>query len=117
MHAKPLNLSTLNSVNLSTLNSVKIAIFSSGRLSLVSPKLQQASAYYLVSDLFEDIKFLCLCTPNTGTLSGLGWWRVVRFLISLSQMIGNGCDQVLDHEPLNNLNVRALGPPPSGHTD
>ena len=50
MHAKPLNLSTLNSVNLSTLNSVKIAIFSSGRLSLVSPKLQQASAYYLVQE-------------------------------------------------------------------
>ena len=64
-----------------------------------------------ISDPFEDINFLCLCTPNTGTLSGLGWWRVVRFLISLSQMIGNGCDQVLDHADLNNLNVGALGPP------
>ena len=32
-------------------------------------------------------------------------------MISLSQMIGNGCDQVLDHADLNNLKVCALGPP------
>ena len=55
-----------------------------------------------IGDFWELMRF---------TKSGLGWWRKVRFFIFLSQMIDNGCDQVLDHADLNNLKVCALGPP------
>ena len=53
--------------------------FSSGRLSLVSPKLQQASAYYLVIDTTDGKKLKPLCNHHyfskvfLGVIDNSGW--------------------------------------------